>query len=95
MAGAYHIPVAPHTSHSVLSAAANAHLLSAITNGLIYEADVARVNPFRTDLAKPALEVRDGHIEPNDAPGLGLEIDEAMLADYPAIPGPCYIPDEG
>ena len=30
--------------------------------------------------------------EPNDAPGLGLEIDEAMLADYPAIPGPCYLP---
>ncbi len=95
MAGAYHIPVAPHTSHSVLSAAANAHLLSAIPNGLIYEADVADINPFRTDLAKPALEVRDGHIEPNDAPGLGLEIDEAMLADYPAIPGPCYLPDEG
>ena len=95
MAGAYHIPVAPHTSHSVLSTAANAHLLSAITNGLIYEADVARTNPFRTDLAKPALAVRDGYIEPSDAPGLGLEIDEAMLADYPAIPGPCYIPGEG
>ena len=95
MAAAYHIPAAPHTSHSVISAAANVHLLSAIPNGLIYEADVAKINPFRTDLAKPALAVKNGYIEPPDAPGLGLNIDEAMLAAYPALPGPCYIPDEG
>lgn len=92
MAAAWDIPMAPHTSHSVISAALNAHLLSAIPNGLIYEADVAKINPFRTDLAKPAFGVTDGHIEPNDAPGLGLDIDEAMLSEYPAVPGPCYIP---
>ena len=92
MAAAWHIPMAPHTSHSVISAALNAHLLSAIANGLIYEADVAPINPFRTDLAKPALEVKDGHIEPFDKPGLGLDLDLAMLDQYPAIPGPCYIP---
>ena len=34
----------------------------------------------------------EGRIEPHDAPGLGLDIDEAMLADYPAVPGPCYLP---
>lgn len=92
MAAAWRIPMAPHTSHSVLSAAGNAHLLSAIPNALIYEADVARVNPFRTELAKGYAGVVDGHIEPPDGPGLGLEIDEAMLERYPAIPGPCYIP---
>ena len=94
MAAAYHIPAAPHTSHSVLSAAANVHLLSAIPNGLIYEADVAKVNPFRTDLAGSAFAVKDGYIEPNDEPGLGLNIDEAVLATYPAVPGPCYIPGD-
>ena len=92
MAAAWHIPMAPHTSHSILSAAGNAHLLSAIPNGLIYEADVAAVNPFRTDLAKGYTGVVDGHIEPPDGPGLGIEIDEAVLERYPAIPGPCYIP---
>ena len=25
-------------------------------------------------------------------PGLGIDIDEDMLARYPAIPGPCYLP---
>jgi L-alanine-DL-glutamate epimerase-like enolase superfamily enzyme len=92
MAAAWHIHVAPHTSHSVLSAAVNAHLLCAIPNGLIYEADVAKVNPFRTDLATKPFGVVNGHIEPNDTPGLGIEINEQVLRAYPAVPGPCYIP---
>jgi D-galactarolactone cycloisomerase len=93
MAGAWHLWAAPHTSHTVISAAANVHLLSAVPNGLIFEADVARVNPFRTDLAGPdAYAVVDGHVEPRDAPGLGLEIDEAVLAAHPGVPGPCYVP---
>ena len=93
MAAAWRVASAPHTSHSVLSAAANVHLLCALGNGLVYEADEAPVNPFRTDLARNPLVVRDGFIEPHDAPGLGLDIDESMLADYPAVPGPCYLPD--
>ena len=92
MASAWHLAAAPHTSHSVLSAAAIVHLLCALGNGLIYEADEAPVNPFRTHLARNPIEVHDGHIEPHDAPGLGLDIDEAMLEEYPAVPGPCYLP---
>ena len=46
MAAAWHVAAAPHTSHSMLSAAANVHLLCALGNGLIYEADEAPVNPF-------------------------------------------------
>ena len=92
MADAWHIPMAPHTSHSVLSAAGNAHLLSAIPNALIYEADVAKLNPFRTDLARPSYGVVDGCIEPPHGPGLGIKIDETVLDRYPAIPGPCYVP---
>jgi L-alanine-DL-glutamate epimerase-like enolase superfamily enzyme len=92
MAGAFDLSVAPHTSHSVIAAAANVHLLCAIPNGLIYEADVAKVNPFRTDLSSVPFGVVGGHIAPSDRPGLGLEIDESVLAQYPPIPGPCYIP---
>ena len=92
MAAAWHLHAAPHTSHSILSNAASAHLLAALPNGLIYEADVAPINPFRTDLAKVPFGVENGYIEPGDEPGLGIEIDEAVLEAYPAIPGPCYIP---
>jgi D-galactarolactone cycloisomerase len=92
MAGAWHLHAAPHTSHTVISTAANVHLLCALSNALIFEADVAAINPFRTDLAGDAYRVIDGHIAPSDRPGLGLEIDTAVLDAHPAIPGPCYIP---
>jgi L-alanine-DL-glutamate epimerase-like enolase superfamily enzyme len=92
MAAASHLSLAPHTSQSMISTAANVHLLCAIPNGLIYEADLAPVNPFRDDLSDPALVVKEGYIEPNDQPGLGLHIDEELLARYPGIPGPCYVP---
>ncbi len=91
MASAFHVQVAPHTSHSVLSAAGHAHLLSAIPNGVIYEADVAQLNPFRTDLSREPFGVVDGFIEPPDRPGLGIEINEEVLSQYPAVAGPCYI----
>lgn len=92
MAAAYHFLAAPHTSHTIISTAANVHLLCALSNALIFEADVAGVNPFRTDLAGHAYNVVNGHIEPSDAPGLGLTIDTAVLEAHPGIPGPCYIP---
>lgn len=95
MAAAWHLPLAPHTSQSMISTAANVHLLCAIPNGLIYEADLAPVNPFRDALSDPALVVKEGYIEPNDQPGLGLYIDEEILARYPGIPGPCYVPASG
>lgn len=92
MAAAWHRPVAPHTSQSIISTAANVHLLCAVPNRLIYEADISAINPWRDRLAANPLVVRDGFIEPNDGPGLGLAIDEDMLAQYPAIPGSSYVP---
>jgi L-alanine-DL-glutamate epimerase-like enolase superfamily enzyme len=92
MAAAWHVFAAPHTSHTAISAAANVHLLCALSNALIFEADVGGNNPFRTELAGNAYRVIDGHIEPPDGPGLGFEIDLAVLTRHPAIAGPCYIP---
>lgn len=86
-----HLHAAPHTSHSILSNAASAHLLSALPNGLIYEADMASVNPFHADLATVPFGAENGFIEARDEPGLGIDIDEGVLEAYPAIPGPCYI----
>jgi D-galactarolactone cycloisomerase len=92
MAAAWHLFAAPHTSHTVISAAANVHLLCALSNALVFEADVGGINPFRTELAGAAYQVADGYIAPPDKPGLGLDIDSAVLDRHPAIAGPCYIP---
>jgi D-galactarolactone cycloisomerase len=92
LAAAYRRPLAPHTSMSGINSAATLHLLSVCSNALIYEADVAPVNPFRDDLVSPAPIVgSDGCIEPYDGPGLGIEIDESLFDRYPGIPGPCYV----
>ena len=92
LASAFHRAFAPHTGHTAIDVAACVHLLCAAPNALIYESDCAEINPFRDLLCGgTALKVIDGHIEPNDAPGLGLEIDESLFARYPGIPGPCYI----
>lgn len=92
MCAAWHLPVAPHTSQSMLSTAANVHLMCAIPNALIYEADLAAINPFRDEIVRSPLVVKDGYIEPNDRPGLGLDIDEEALSRYPGVPGACYLP---
>ena len=92
LAAAFRRPFAPHTGMSAIDAAACVHLLCATSNALIYEGDCAALNPFRDELCGgTALKVIDGFIEPNDEPGLGLEVDESLFARYPGIPGPCYI----
>lgn len=92
MAAAYHVMVAPHTSQSVLSAAANLHLLAAIPNGLVHEADLAPVNPFRDLLAKNPIALEGSRMEPPAGHGLGLEVDECQLEELDGVAGPCYLP---
>lgn len=91
MAEAWHLKVAPHTSQSILSTAANLHLMSAVPNALIYEADLAPVNPWRDELVTNPPRVVNGQIQTPDGPGLGVEVDRSVLEKYSAIPGPCYV----
>lgn len=91
LASAFRRAFAPHTGMSGIDAAACVHLLCAAENALVYESDCAPLNPFRDELVHGAPVVRDGHIEPTDAPGLGVDVDESLFEKYPGIPGPCYI----
>jgi hypothetical protein len=76
---------------SGIDGAACLHLLCATSNALVYEADCAAFNPFRDQLVSGGPILVDGHVEPNDRPGLGVEVDESLFASMPAIAGPCYI----
>lgn len=92
MAAAYHVMVAPHTSQSVISAAANLHLLASIPNGLVHEADLAPVNPFRDRLATNPIELVGSNMRPPTGFGLGLDIDESALEKLDGVAGACYLP---
>jgi D-galactarolactone cycloisomerase len=90
LAAAFRRSFAPHTSVSALSHAATLHTAMACSNALIYEA--APLNPFKGEVARPAPQVGpDGCVEPSDAPGLGVEVDESLFGKYPVIAGPCYV----
>jgi len=88
MASAFRRPFAPHNATSGVVAAACVHLLCAAPNALVYEADLSPTNPFRDELIQGAPAVVNGYIEPNDKPGLGIEVDESLFKKYPGISGP-------
>jgi L-alanine-DL-glutamate epimerase-like enolase superfamily enzyme len=92
MASAVKLPIHPHSSMTGLNHAASIHFLAAIDNGGYFEGDVSRANRFRDELVSRPYEVdHDGLVWPLDKPGLGLEVNEAFLAQHPAIEGPGYI----
>ena len=82
----------PHTSVTGLNLSASIHVLSSIDNAGYFEADLSRYNPLRDDLCSWTAAVSsDGTVEASDAPGLGVEIDESLLAKFPVIDGPGYV----
>ena len=82
----------PHTSVTGLNVAASIHLLASIDNAGYFEADLSRYNPLRDDVCSwKAAITSDGTVTPPEAPGLGVEIDETLLANFPVIDGPGYV----
>jgi L-alanine-DL-glutamate epimerase-like enolase superfamily enzyme len=92
MASAFKIPVNPHSSMTGVNQAASIHLLAAIENAGYFEADVSRNNLFRDQLGSEPWRIGgDGTVLPLEAPGIGVEVDEAFLHAHPAIEGPGYV----
>ncbi len=92
LASAWKLPINPHTSLTGLNVAATLHMLCAIDNPGYFEADLSAYNPFRDRLCSWQAEPDGrGHVRPPEGPGLGVEIDEAMLAEFPLIDGPGYV----
>ncbi len=92
MGSAFKIPFHPHSSMTGINQAASIHLLAAIDNGGYFEADISTSNLFRDAMGSEPWRIRpDGCVLPNEAPGIGVEIDESWLIAHPAIEGPGYV----
>jgi L-alanine-DL-glutamate epimerase-like enolase superfamily enzyme len=53
---------------------------------------VSRANKFRDELGSEPWRIgKDGCVRPLEAPGIGVEVDEAFLKAHPAIEGPGYV----
>jgi len=91
MASTYRIPINAHSSATGLNHAATIHFLAATENAGYFEACVSKFNPFR-DMFGATFEIgADGCVEPSDAPGLGIEVDESIFEKYPLVDGPGYV----
>jgi D-galactarolactone cycloisomerase len=71
--------VAPHTWSDAVALRANAHVIAALSHGLTVEVDQTG-NPFVDDLLAKPLEIADGRLLLGDAPGLGVDLDDAVVA---------------
>jgi L-alanine-DL-glutamate epimerase-like enolase superfamily enzyme len=92
LASSWKLPVHPHTSTTGINMAASIHFLCAVDNGGFFEADCSRANALRDELTTTPYEVGpDGCVQPREAPGIGVEIDEGFIAAHPVIEGPCYV----
>ena len=63
-------------------AAANIQLAACIPNFLILES-IGKMDGFHASLLKTPLQWEDGYIIPPTAPGLGVELDDSVVAAHP------------
>ena len=80
VAEAFGAQMAPHLYAGPVEWAANLHLATAIPNLLIVETIETE---FHDALIRGAIKVEDGMVRLSDAPGLGIEVDEALARSHP------------
>jgi D-galactarolactone cycloisomerase len=90
-AAATGVRFAPHSWCDAVAVVANAHAVAASPNGITVEIDQTG-NRFIEELLGGPLTVVDGTIDLGDRPGLGIELDEAAVADL-RLDDPFHIPD--
>jgi galactonate dehydratase len=85
IAEAKHITVAPHNVCSPVGAQAELHLDASIVNFEIQEYHAEFYSDQYFTVCPGFPRQADGYVELPDAPGLGLELDEAEIAKYPPL----------
>ena len=82
MAETHYVQIAPHLYCGPIVAAANIQLAACIPNFLILES-IGKMDGFHADLLKAPLHWEDGYIIPPTAPGLGVELNDDVVAAHP------------
>jgi galactonate dehydratase len=77
--------VAPHCSVGPVALAACLHFDASTPNFMIQEAFAEFDVPWRNRLVRGWNPVRDGELVLDDTPGLGVELDEAVIAEHPYV----------
>lgn len=77
-----HKKIVPHAFKTGILVAASTHFAASIPNGFMIEHTVSE-SPLSRELVQVPIEFKDGYVlVPTDLPGLGIEINEAVLNQY-------------
>jgi galactonate dehydratase len=82
MAEAYYAQIAPHLYCGPIEGAANIQLAACIPNFLILES-IGTWSGFHAEILKTPIRWEDGYVIVPDAPGLGVELNEAVALAHP------------
>ena len=83
MAEPYFIGVSPHNYNSTtIGLAATLQLCATIPNFIITEY-FTNLESFGNKISKTPLKIENGYIELPNSPGLGMELNESILEQYP------------
>jgi L-alanine-DL-glutamate epimerase-like enolase superfamily enzyme len=76
----------PHNWHGGLTTMANAHLVAAIPNQFMLELNQT-YNPFKEEIFKDPMVVKNGYLDVPNRPGFGMELIEDVAKKYPYFDG--------
>ena len=82
MAEVYHVQIAPHLYCGPIVGAANIQIATCSPNFLILES-IETWGGFHSAILKTPIQFEDGHVIPPTAPGLGVELNEAVAEANP------------
>ena len=82
MAETHYAQIAPHLYCGPIEGAANIQISACTPNFLILES-IQTWSGFHADVLKRPIRWEDGYVIPPSAPGLGVELDETVVAKHP------------
>ena len=85
MAEAYYAQIAPHLYCGPVEAAANIQVDTCSPNFLVQES-IGRFDGFHAEILKAPIQWENGYIIPPTTPGLGVELNDAVVAAHPYRP---------
>jgi galactonate dehydratase len=87
MAAAQDMQISPHCSIGPVALAACLHFDMSTPNFMVQEAFAEFDVPWRNALVCGWNPIKQGQFILSDEPGLGLSLDERVIADHPYAPG--------
>jgi len=81
LAAASGVQWVPHSWSSAINTAAALHVFAATPNGRVFEVK-PEPNPMQNELVRNPFPIDGGYLAVPDGPGLGVEVDEDVVAHY-------------